>query len=632
MSKLPSKQPSNPITLRLSRSIYPVDSSVVGTVTINNTNSRQNYLSIKVYVAGRCRLDSRWHKNIQESVLKLYGRHPCHDGLPDFVEERAVDCYFKKGGSAGASASSAVGSLKGKSNNSNVNATNLKDDYHSTSGALSSPPNSDKRSLNGKSTNKKRKNNQTFCYWSTNVLTLWKDGNEINVPIYHDATEIAAMEQKGCPQTLILNNSEWYDFGTKVIGILEDGSVMDGDFHDLAYDEEDENVDDDDDDDEEEEEKDDGSRNESGDGTNYVQTDSDELFEDANEELKVEEENDDVETSSFPSNFTFKADLPKDLPPTVNATSARYFYSVVLAAETTDGTVHVYQAPFAVVTPKSMLLDGIATQKLDNNQSPPQQTKIRIGTIHAVAHSTLNPIALSSTYVAEPWRTSIQRVNGGWDPSNVRSIIMEESGYKCAALTIVGGVAMVPGEKVMLHFDFAQDDESVVSDDGSACMVKREILPCHMACACLQGEENVLGVNGSATRSRSYVFDTAYANVDPDCTKSVSLSLSLPLDCPITLNTDLLKIEVNCRVDLTVKMPNSNSFKFLTVQFPCQVVSDLADGGEVLQDDKTLSKEMIGKIMQHRRTSQEIENCNKVICPEVLDDLSMLSMHMLHKE
>ena len=48
--------------------------------------------------------------------------------------------------------------------------------------------------------------------------------------------------------------------------------------------------------------------------------------------------------------------------------------------------------------------------------------------------------------------------------------------------------------------------------------------------------------------------------------------------------------------------------------------------------DKNLSKEMIGKVMQHRRTSQEVENCNKVICPEVLDDLSMLSMHILHKE
>jgi hypothetical protein len=664
MAKTIPNSSSNSLNLYLSRSTYPLNSSIVGTITINNANAKDtttstnsSFSSIKLYVAGRCRVDSRWHKNtIQESIVKLYGSHPCHGELPSYVEEMAVDCYFKKGGSTtNANTNTAVGGTKV---NPNANSNSTNNNNNTIAKNVSSVQSMNGLTSGSPASTKKKKKNQTFCYWSTNVLTLWKNGKEVAVPICHFDAE----KEEDRPQALIMDNSEWFKFGTQIAEKVRQG---DGDYHDLEYADQDDHDNDYNDEtnyqngmsnDDTNNDTNNDTNDDTNDKSNVMDRNSDrnsfshEDIEDyekvgVSEEEEQKEDNNDDDTqqqeqetnnldsasksTSIPMNFTFKADLPNDLPPTANASSARYFYSVVLVAETIEGHVEVYQAPFTVVTPKKMLLD-IMNTKHNNDQLPaPQQTQIRIGTIHAIAHPTLCPISLSSTYAAEPWRTSVQRVNGGWDPNSVRSIVMEESGYKCAILTIVGGVVMVPGEKVMLRFDFVQDDESVVSDDGSACLVKRDNLPCHMVSACLQGEENALGVTGSKTRSRSYMFDTTYAHVDPECTRSVSLNLSLPLDCPITLNTDLVKIEINCRVDMTVKMPNSEAFKFLTVQFPCQVVSNLALEREV-DEDSNLSDGFIEKIMEHRRTDENIKNCNKVICPDVLDDLSMLSMHITH--
>ena len=677
-----SNQNSHAVNLYLSRSTYALGSSVVGTITVannnrnNNENNNKNYYSsIQVYVAGRCRIDSRWHKSdTQESILKLYGNygHPCHGQFPSFIEETVVDSYFKKGGasvaSTGGNAGSAIDQLQGG------------DSKHSSRTA--SVP------VSTQVTTKRKLKHQTFCYWSTNVLTLWKyeDGTNtdedregdnlipnmdknIQVPIYND---ISNNQECHAYQTLIMNDSKWYNEGTRIVEDLEDCD----DYLHLAYDNDNEqeergqqgnsSEDNEDENNQEEQEVTSSSSNNDIDGiqrTNgYANGTVPRHYERENQEAEKDNSSSNgastSTTSSSTMNFTLKVDLPDDLPPTANTASARYFYSAVVIAQSADGHFHIYQAPFTVVQTKEMMLDQIQQSQPSSSlqQEQPQQTKIRIGTIYAVAHPMPNPISLSSTYAAEPWRTSVQRVNGGWDHSNVRSIMMEQNGYKCAILTIVGGVVMVPGEKVMLHFEFLHHDEynegeycEDDDDDGSStCIVtqKEKYAPCHMVSACLQGEEYALGLNGSKSRSRSYMFDTTYAHVDPDCTKSISLNLSLPLDCPISLSTDFVTTDLSCRVDLTVSMPNNSgsttggtnstsgeSFKFLTVQFPCHVVSSLAASTQQhdLNDESRLSKEVITKIMENRRSNRSIESCDKVICPEILDDLSMLSMHVLHR-
>ena len=622
----------NDIKLYLSKSTYTLDSSLVGTVTLpsthnnnNNKNNQTQYSLIQVYVAGRCRVDSRWHTQYtQDNISKLYDCHPCHDVLPFIhdddnnmnigydnnnddddddnnnnscsIEDYVVDCYFKDG--------------KTKHSEKKI---------------------------------KKKKKHQTFCFWSTNVLTLWDEElGGVTVPVYDNNNNNYNDTKKKQCKGLIMDDSKWFKRGTQIAELDFNRTNM----NDLQYD-------DDDDDEDGTDTKTKYNMNTNG-YHNINGTISSETF---------MEEYDNQDDKKQPMNFTFKVDLPHDLPRTANASSTRYFYSVVVVTQTKSSKntnihsrpkVQIYQAPFTVVTSKPIMMDRIIASKQQRQQQQDQnendisniqssfvsslvQTKIRIGTIHAVAHPTPYPISLSSTFNAEPWRTSIQRVNGGWDNSNVRSIIMEEGGYKCAVLTIVGGVVMVPGENVLLHFNFTNnidnddmEDEVSAGDDGSStCIVKSHhySLPCHMVSACLQGEEHALGMDGSRTKTRSYMFDTAYANVDPDCTKSISLNLTLPLDSPISLDTNLVNIEVTCRVDMTVKIPNSDTFKFLTVQFPCQIVSSVALDQEQ-DDDSRLSKEIEAFIMSHRGVNETIDQCNKVICPEVLDDLSMLTIHI----
>ena len=43
---------------------------------------------VRAYVAGRCRIDPRWHP--AKALRGAYGPHPCHSALPDGVEEGAV--------------------------------------------------------------------------------------------------------------------------------------------------------------------------------------------------------------------------------------------------------------------------------------------------------------------------------------------------------------------------------------------------------------------------------------------------------------------------------------------------------------------------------------------------------------
>ncbi len=682
-------QNDNDIKLYLSRSIYPLNSSIVGTITSKSAASLQNCKSIKVYVAGRCRVDSRWHyKDVQESIHKLHksggsggsGGHPCHtaNDLPSFVEEMAVSCYFKRS-SANAAANAAANADGGVKNqeNANANSNTNSNDAHMRPRSSSS------------------KNHQTFCFWSTNVLTLCQNGNpNPAIPIFHDQNSSSSTHSSNA---LMMKNSTWYTAANRIENMIQQGEKIDwNELHDLDYHNEEEEE-------EEAEEAEDevreteqqinnhnNSKNDSDDeiidqinnmdiatsnqGENQPLLDNPEQSEITMQKTT----NKDTKKSPTPqtttttttntninTNFTFKVDLPKDLPLTANAASARYFYSAVLVIQTNDDQTQILQAPFTVVTSKSMVLNELRSSNSSRNQSlagssaststtPAVQTKIRIGTINAIAHLTQNPISLSSTYEAEPWRTSVERVYGGWDTTNVRSITIEEDGYKCGRLTIVGGVVIHPGEKLLLEFDFEKNDDDYSNSnhdrDGYTYVVQKQPLPCYMVSACLQGVEYALSKEKNIKKkSRSYVFDTAYSHIDPDCTRNASLNLSLPLDCPMTLNTDLVKIDISCRVDLTVRIPHSDSFKFLTVEFPCHVISGLARGicdeEEKMgyDDDSMLSKDIVNKIMDckkmtgRRDDTNDIDatyygsgnDCHKVICPEILDDLSMLTMHIL---
>jgi len=242
--------------------------------------------------------------------------------------------------------------------------------------------------------------------------------------------------------------------------------------------------------------------------------------------------------------------------------------------------------------------------------------KISIGYIHALSHARPYLAPLSATYKAEPISISVKRSQYCWDMSNQKSIPIEENGNKCGTLTIIGGGLMAPGENISLQYSAA--DKS----DGT------KVLPCYQVSACLQGEEYAIGVKGAKKRSKVYVFDTDFEKVYPGATQSVSLSLNLPVCCPITISTDFVEINITCRIDFTVRTPDSKSFRFLTVEFPCRVVPSAPEEEEM---ENGLSRKLENKILNLKWPTEQYAEHRKIITSEVLNDLSMISLHMLNK-
>ncbi len=294
------KNDNGKIKLYLSRSTYPVNSSIVGTV---NVPAGLNVASLKMYVAGRSRLDPRWHD--VPSITKLYGTHPCHDELPKWLEKMAEDSCFGFGPSSG-----------GKPSVTNKNGGG------------------DARSI---------------CFWSTNVLTLWDNtnGTGMKVPMVdgHDGEDGNSMryEENGNPRPLKMHGSDWFKESSYFIEMMQELS-NEGDMA-LDYGEDSSNSDssesESESDDDLSESSDDGNYSHAG-SSNVSEEQEGEEINEGDEDIpqeRVDDASHHTNMEGEPMNFTFKVDLPTDIPPTVNAVCARYFYSTVVFAQTKDGKV-----------------------------------------------------------------------------------------------------------------------------------------------------------------------------------------------------------------------------------------------------------------------------------------------------
>jgi len=519
------------IKLVLSRSTYPVNSSVVGTICVPTD---QKLESLQIYVAGRSRLDSRWHDIGQ--ITKMYGTHPCHDELPPWVEPFAEDCCF------GSSSRNVVDESQVEKENS---------DYA-----------------------KNRRDSHSICFWSTNVLTLWRNGrHEGGVPVVKDRPINPLMVENR--EALQMHGSEWFKRANDFVDRVQD---YDGDFE---YDDE-------------------SSISEYNSCSDRQEESKEDRFK-KNEEIIP-----DGASQRRPQYFTFRVDLPGDIAPTVNAVCCRYFYSVVLFVKTKGGKSIVLQAPFNVVASKKDWNTG----EEGKNKT---QTKISIGAIHALAHERPDLIPLKLSYKAEPWSISVRRSHSGWDTTNTKLIELEEGGHKCGTLCIIGGGIMVPGDEISLQFVFSRE----------SCR-----LPCYQVSACLQGEEFAIGVNGTRKKSRTFVFSSDSEKVYSE-TDSVSLGLSLPLTAPTSILTDFVARTILCKVDVTVRTPGMKSYRFLTVQFPCRVVDSIPED-EMIENG--LSTEVENKLLQIKWSNEGIDGFQKVVSSEVLSDLNMLSLNMLNRK
>ncbi len=501
-------------------------------------------------------------------------------------------------------------------------------------------------------------NYETICFWSTNVLTLYdikkhSDANEhsdvradetdtgdnfigLQVPLVGGQDE----NDPGKPTPLIMNGSEWYHranaYVERMLGVDVDGD----DDQDTYFDSDGSSSQ--------------GKSRENNDleqegGVDPVVSNDFEPQNNVSQQSSQEqyETNGSSSTSEKePLHFTFRTDLSEDLVPTVNAVCARYFYSAVVYAQTTEGKGIVIQAPFTVVIPSQNNSDpdkphsqrdlNSGSSGLSQKDIAGTKANISIGTIHALAHRTPYLLPLSITYKAEPWSISVKRRPQTYHhhhPNshkiNMQSITIQEGGYICGTLNILGGGITSPGNTVNLQMDFASPQEA--QDQGIS-----GILPCFQFSACLQGEEYAIDIHGKKKKCRSYVFDTDEEKIFPGVTTSASLSLNVPVHCPISISTDFVQITITCRIDLTVQTPNAvaepigtskkNSYRFLTVQFPCNVIQSAPD---IEPNENGLSAALENQLLDLKWPMEEYPAQRSMVTSEVLNDLNMLSLNQL---
>ena len=290
--------------------------------------------------------------------------------------------------------------------------------------------------------------------------------------------------------------------------------------------------------------------------------------------------------------FSFCVDLSSDLPPTINCECIKYFYSAVLAVTTVEGELIVAHRQFGVLTP-----DPLHSSRL----TPHQTSRVHVGELSSVAHPGALPAHVSSTeasdaspsqlnVVADPpscdivsLRTSLQRTS--------THRIEDGSGNFCGSMTLVGlGGALIPGTRLGVHVTFPvygnADDKSVIGG---------EIVPCHRVCCGLVGEEYAIFEEANDTtnnpherkrrvKTRSYVFDSSFEMVDSGATQAISMGLVLPLDCPVTVCTQLVEVTLTLKVEFTVS--SEGGYDVIRLDLPVKVVHDSGEGSDEPEEER----------------------------------------------
>lgn len=286
----------------------------------------------------------------------------------------------------------------------------------------------------------------------------------------------------------------------------------------------------------------------------------------------------------------------------------------------------VVQAPFMVLSS----LGGKATEG-----SLASAGRVKLGTCLAVAHSVGLPCHISATELNRPTgQITVNRhvglLSAARDVQTLR--VADQDGTLCCVLTVMGASIMSPGSRLLLQFDFPQDRH--VHDDEMSEMASKW-LPCYQVSASLEGEELVINEDGTRHRARKYMFGGAHELVESGYTDRVSLSLCLPLDCPYTIQTDLLKVKVWCKVELTIDQSDGQGYSNLRLDLPCEVVhSPTADEMETDDADDMsgvigLEELVFGKDAINDSTEADTQAPQNFKTNDIMNDLKVLSTLMI---
>lgn len=286
--------------------------------------------------------------------------------------------------------------------------------------------------------------------------------------------------------------------------------------------------------------------------------------------------------SSFDSNlvfledqqlaFTFRFELPSDLPHSVSATSCRYTYTILLCMRPKDtlntkDKVQWIEAPLRVLTadnPDPMPSTAPAAHAHATSQG------------QAMAHSSGLTCHLTASELHQPTGQLTVHRHGAALFRHVRRrdqrhlqtmrIADPASDQAVCVLTIVGASRLSPGSRLTLKLDFPNQQSSSPNNGGG------DWLSCYQASACLQGEEVAIHMNGSRKKARSLLLATAHERIDPVCTECACLPLMLPLNTPCSIQTSILEISISIRVDITVGNATGEGYRNLQLEIPCRVM------------------------------------------------------------
>ena len=213
-------------------------------------------------------------------------------------------------------------------------------------------------------------------------------------------------------------------------------------------------------------------------------------------------------------------------------------------------------------------------------------------------------------------------------------------------MTLVGiGGPLVPGTRlgIRVQFPIYEDDEN---DTGAG------IIPCHRVCCALVGEEYAIFEGDSApatgadkgktrVRTRSYVFDSTYEMVEFGYTEAISMGLVLPLDCPVTVKTDLVEVTVTLKVEFTVSRKAISSqmndggeegteYSTIRMDLPCEVVH-CDEGSSCYREDGEDEGRSVSsiRVMQQFWNNNKSSDANGFDDTDIQNDLRMLSLRML---
>jgi hypothetical protein len=340
--------------------------------------------------------------------------------------------------------------------------------------------------------------------------------------------------------------------------------------------------------------------------------------------------------------FTFRVDIPPDLPPSINATTCRYFYSVEVLLKTKSGEQTVVRAPFAVWTdphqplPKSIRNGGHLRQVVSS--------RVKIGTCTGMAHSIGLPCHISATERHRPRGQMTVQPSPLLTPSSYPSMMMgsgsdplqilrvtNPQGRPVCVLTVVGATKLTPGSRIHIKWDFPT--AAAMKQDASW-------VPCHQVSAALMGEEMAVYEDGTKKRTRSFVFDTCHELVEPGGGSDLICKyLFLPMDAPCSVCTDIMELFITCQIDITtVAEPSSTlggggggggvKLSNLKLELPCHVVQNMDQEGD--DYDFEVSTVPLKELLTGRsdRDDSAVALGHEFGTNDILPDLKLLALHM----